>query len=579
MSQIYKPLHHKYRPESFTELIGQEAIAATLKQALLTNRIAPAYLFCGPRGTGKTSSARILASSLNCIKNNAPTSEPCGKCNLCKSIKEGTSLDIIEIDAASNTGVENIRELIERSKFAPVQARWKVYVIDECHMLSTAAFNALLKTLEEPPMRVVFILATTDPQRVLPTIVSRCQRFDFRRIALKDLIKHLQVIAEKEKIEIELEAIKLIAQRSQGGLRDAESMLDQLSLLPPPITTDSVWNLLGVVPEEKLINLVDNLIKKEIVEIIQNIREILDSGKDPMAILQGLTSILRDLVLITAAPERTDLLSISKTCGAKLHTLKAEVKLTSLLNWQAKLKGAELQLRQSMQPRLWLEVLILGILSEEEIVTKSMQTKNTPTIQNGNVLKPKSNDNELKENNQKEIIKQSSNIKNDTESLWEEILSRLELPSTRMLLSQQAKLTKIDTKKAVIQVSNNWISMVQSRSTLLEEAINQVIGDKRDLIIEASNEDNIFTKSKDIALDQANSNAIREAKAEETKSIEKKSYEIIDNENNSRNNELNLKETKSIKNPNINNGDIDNKAKLLADFFNGEVLDNDESKA
>jgi DNA polymerase-3 subunit gamma/tau len=179
MPVAYQPLHHKYRPQRFDQLVGQEAIAATLGNALRSGRIAPAYLFSGPRGTGKTSSARILARSLNCLSGEGPTPEPCGSCELCRSIANGTALDVIEIDAASNTGVDNIRELIERSRFAPVQARWKVYVVDECHMLSTAAFNALLKTLEEPPPRVVFVLATTDPQRVLPTILSRCQRFDF----------------------------------------------------------------------------------------------------------------------------------------------------------------------------------------------------------------------------------------------------------------------------------------------------------------------------------------------------------------------------------------------------------------
>jgi len=263
MIKTYEPLHHKYRPTTFDELVGQDPITSTLKQALTSNRIAPAYIFSGPRGTGKTSSARIFAKSLNCLRSEQATTLPCGKCELCKGINSGNALDVIEIDAASNTGVENIRELIERSRFAPAKARWKVYVIDECHMLSTAAFNALLKTLEEPPRQVVFILATTDPQRVLPTILSRCMRFDFRRIGLNDLKSHLISIAKKEEIQINEEAISLIAKHSQGGLRDAESLLDQVSLLPPPITQANITNLIGSVPEEELIKLAKSLTNKD----------------------------------------------------------------------------------------------------------------------------------------------------------------------------------------------------------------------------------------------------------------------------------------------------------------------------
>ncbi|NTW20503.1 MAG: DNA polymerase III subunit gamma/tau, partial [Nostocales cyanobacterium W4_Combined_metabat2_030] len=206
----YEPLHHKYRPKSFAELVGQEAIATTLTNAILSAKIAPAYLFTGPRGTGKTSSARILAKSLNCLQGNQPTPSPCGVCEICQGITKGYSTDVIEIDAASNTGVDNIRELIERAQFAPMQCRYKVYVIDECHMLSTAAFNALLKTLEEPPKHVVFVLATTDPQRVLPTIISRCQRFDFRRIQLEAMVKHLTDIATKERINISQDSLHLL---------------------------------------------------------------------------------------------------------------------------------------------------------------------------------------------------------------------------------------------------------------------------------------------------------------------------------------------------------------------------------
>ena len=222
MENTHVPFHQKYRPKNLDELVGQEFISTTLKQALLLKKIAPAYLFNGPRGTGKTSSARIFAKSLNCLSFNSPTSEPCGKCELCVQINEGIALDIIEIDAASNTGVENIREIIERARFSPSQARWKVYVIDECHMLSTAASNALLKTIEEPPPRVVFILATTNPERVLETIHSRCQKFDFRRINSSDIFQHLSQIASKESIKFEDQALKLLAKRSNGGMRDAK---------------------------------------------------------------------------------------------------------------------------------------------------------------------------------------------------------------------------------------------------------------------------------------------------------------------------------------------------------------------
>ena len=251
MATIHIPFHQKYRPKNLDDLVGQEIISLTLKQALLTNRIAPAYLFCGPRGTGKTSSARILAKSLNCQKYNEPNPQPCDSCELCKSISEGIALDIIEIDAASNTGVENIREIIEKARFAPTQARWKVYVIDECHMLSTAASNALLKTIEEPPANVIFILATTNPERVIKTIQSRCQKFDFKRISTEKIYKHLVDIAKKECITFEDIALKLIAKRSNGGMRDAQSLLDQLSLLPQGIDKNSVEELLGEVSENE----------------------------------------------------------------------------------------------------------------------------------------------------------------------------------------------------------------------------------------------------------------------------------------------------------------------------------------
>lgn len=384
MSQAYQPLHHKYRPQRFDQLVGQDAIAATLAHALRSDRIAPAYLFSGPRGTGKTSSARILARSLNCLSSEGPTPEPCGSCELCTTIAAGTALDVIEIDAASNTGVDNIRDLIERSRFAPVQARWKVYVVDECHMLSTAAFNALLKTLEEPPPRVVFVLATTDPQRVLPTILSRCQRFDFRRIPLDALEAHLTWIAEEETIPIQPEAVHVVAQRAQGGLRDAESLLDQLSLLPAPIEADAVWDLLGAVPEQDLIALAEALASSDPLQLVESSRSLLDRGRDPGAVLQGLAGILRDLVLMAAAPDRPELTSVSPQFRDQLPALAQRIGRQRLLQWQVHLRGGEQQLRLSVQPRLWLEVLLMGLLAETAptnaapLKTAAAQTPSAP---------------------------------------------------------------------------------------------------------------------------------------------------------------------------------------------------------
>ncbi|WP_019498661.1 DNA polymerase III subunit gamma/tau, partial [Pseudanabaena sp. PCC 6802] len=348
----YEPLHHKYRPQTFADLVGQEAIATILTNAIETQRIAPAYLLTGARGTGKTSTARIMAKSLNCLSYDAPTPTPCGQCELCRSVTIGNALDITEIDAASNTGVDNIRELIERAQFAPVQARYKVYAIDECHMLSTAAFNALLKTLEEPPDRVVFILATTDPQRVLPTIISRCQRFDFRRIPLGAMVGHLQKIADLERIAINPEAITLVAQIAQGGLRDAESLLDQLSLTEGEITTEAVWDLVGTVPERDLLTLLEAIAQDNSIQVLEQSRQVMDRGREPLIVLQSLAGMYRDLLIAKTASDRRDLVALTAASWDRLQQLAAIFPISNILAGQQHLRSAEVQVKNTTQPRL-----------------------------------------------------------------------------------------------------------------------------------------------------------------------------------------------------------------------------------
>jgi len=560
--KTYIPLHHKYRPASFDELVGQDPITSTLKQALISDRIAPAYIFSGPRGTGKTSSARIFAKSLNCLKSEKATTQPCGECELCKGISTGNALDVIEIDAASNTGVENIRELIERSRFAPAKARWKVYVIDECHMLSTAAFNALLKTLEEPPRQVVFILATTDPQRVLPTILSRCMRFDFRRIALDDLESHLIIIAKKEEISINEDAISLIAKHSEGGLRDAESLLDQVSLLPPPITQFDIINLIGAVPEEELIELAKSLINKNPSNILNICNQLINKGKEPIAILQGIASILRDLVVTKVTNEPNNLCNISQENSKVLKDLATSINLDQILNLQAKLKGSEIYIRNSNQPNLWLEIHLLGMLSDEDSKEKKIIQQpfvKTRIIDNSEPKHIKQTLENIKPSIDKELTKKSG-IKEESkenqtlnlDDIWKTVIAMLELPSTKMLLSQQAKLINLNSDSAEIEISEKWINMIQSRKNLIEDAFFKAIGSPTKVLL-IQQKDNSFNRKKD----------------EKTPHIIEEKNHLKVNKEQSKNN---FKKEIVEKRNNLEVNSIDEKAKQFADFFSGEIV-------
>ena len=560
MVNSHQPFHLKYRPINFDELIGQDVISLTLKQALITNKIAPAYLFCGPRGTGKTSSARIFAKSLNCQKYNKPCKFPCNKCELCKNINIGIALDIIEIDAASNTGVENIREIIERANFAPTQARWKVYVIDECHMLSTAASNALLKTIEEPPERVVFILATTNPERVLTTIQSRCQKFNFKSINSEYIYNHLLEISNKELINFEEEGLRLIAKRSNGGMRDAQRLLDQLSLIPDGITKKNVEELLGEVSENDLLDLIKSLIKNIPDSLIKTCSNLYDSGNEPISILEGLLNITRDLLLKTVDNNYSDLFYTSKELQPEIEKISKLINKSKIIEWHRHLRNLEYQIKNSSQPRLWLEIHLTSLLKIED----QHPIKYTKPIQdeglNKNIISTKEdskailkkekidfyNDNQLSNKDEIDIENESINLKEK----WSLILSKLELPSTRMLLSQQAELISIQTNMVEIGLAPNWENMIKSRTVVIEDAVKKIFGEHMTLSFKSktNNKIQLSDKDNDIQKKFINSSESKDLEVTESKKI--------------------IKE-KLSENSNMEK----NSSKNLADFFNGQIVD------
>lgn len=357
----YVALYRQWRPQDFDALVGQKAVKTTLKNALASGKIAHAYLFSGPRGTGKTSMARILAKALNCEQ--GPTAEPCGQCGNCQRIVQGTSLDVIEIDAASNTSVDNIRDLREQVAFTPAESRYKVYIIDEVHMLSTGAFNALLKTLEEPPAHAIFILATTDPQKVPATIQSRCQRFEFRRVTVDEIAEHLAMVAAGSGIEADADALRLIAIQAEGGMRDALSLLDQCGVMAKRVTVATVREVLGIVGREALHELTGAIGRRQLPQALATLNLLLEQGKDVKQVLTELIEYLRALVLYLAVPDYEEIyLTDTKEALAELAPLFGRDRLLAA---EERLHSAIQELRGSMRPRITAELCLLDLCRVE----------------------------------------------------------------------------------------------------------------------------------------------------------------------------------------------------------------------
>lgn len=354
----YVALYREWRPKAFADIVGQEHISQTLQNALEANRIAHAYLFCGPRGTGKTSTAKVLAKALNCL--DPLELEPCNKCENCNRINEGNSYDVFEIDAASNRGIDEIRDLREKVKFAPAEGKYKIYIIDEVHMLTAEAFNALLKTLEEPPRQVVFILATTEPHKIPLTILSRCQRFDFRRIGLPDIIERLKDIATHEKLTISDDALRVIAKRAEGGMRDALSILDQcISFSGKTISVEDITTILGTVNEEILQKISSAIIAKDTTLCLRLLDETIKQGKDARQLIKDVIEYFRNVLLVQVCTQVDGLVNVSENALAILKNQSAEVSQENILKIIDLLTETEKAMKWTTQPRLILEVGVI----------------------------------------------------------------------------------------------------------------------------------------------------------------------------------------------------------------------------
>ncbi|OYE02186.1 DNA polymerase III subunit gamma/tau [Nostoc sp. 'Peltigera membranacea cyanobiont' 232] len=443
-------LHQKYRPQTIAELVGQPYIKTALTNAVKYLQIAPAYLFTGSRGTGKTSTARIFAKSLNCLNTKKPTDQPCGICQSCRSIETSNSLDVSEIDAASNNGVDDARALIERSTLAPVAGRYRIFILDECHCLTGNAFNALLKCIEEPPPHVVFILCTTELHKVLPTIVSRCQVFNFRTLSVQAIVQHLRIIADAESISIDDQALTAIARLSDGGLRDALQLLGQVSLLDEDITANHVMEIAGGVTETELMSILQAISTNNTFNLLQVARVLVDSGKTPKLILSNLLQTYRDLLIIKSAPKEQSLLT-GCVSYAQLKVLANHWNFETLNLSLTELQKAENYLRYTVNAAVWLEVCLLNLIpsllpvsATKTLTVKPVDDKLLPTV-----------------------AAQTTNLA----QIWQQVMDTAK-PSNQKLLAH-AHLVKLQGDKAILEVTPAYLNKFESSKEAIAKMLQR----------------------------------------------------------------------------------------------------------
>lgn len=463
----YKSLYRKYRPNSFEDVCGQEFIVKTLKNTISSNKIGHAYLFCGTRGTGKTTIAKIFAKAVNCLDNKE---RPCGKCEICKCENTDEIQDVIEIDAASNNGVDEIRELKNKIKLMPVFCKYKVYIIDEVHMLSTGAFNALLKTLEEPPEHVIFILATTEPQKLPITIISRCQRFDFKKISLINIENRLKFISKEEKIDITQESIEEIAKMSGGALRDAIGLLDQVSSFKDAtITIDDIYMISGNVSYKTIYEFVDSYIDGNVEVMLKIIEDIYISGKDFTKLTEKLLMIFRNILIMKRAPKY---FKLNETADSEyIKTIASKIEDKTLENIIKNIDALLKEIKSSDYPRVLFELFALKTMTNEidETVIKEKATESKKVLKEDIIKNQINTDNETtKQIEKKEESKQET--KNN------EVINKVEISIVENTYTKATKLefnAKNDEyKKPLI---NNTIALATAKcKKSIEESLEEL---------------------------------------------------------------------------------------------------------
>ena len=442
---MHKALYRVYRPKNFSDVIGQEHIVRTLKNQIENNNVGHAYLFCGTRGTGKTSTAKIFSRAVNCT--NLHNDEPCNECENCREILEDKTMDVVEIDAASNNSVDDIRELRENVKYSPAKAKYKVYIIDEVHMLSQGAFNALLKTLEEPPSYVIFILATTEPHKIPATILSRCQRFDFKRVTVKDISSRMRYICEKEGIEADEKALNLIARNSQGALRDALSILDQcISFEGNQISYNDVIELLGSVNIEQLFDLAESIIKEDTRKSLQILNDFIIWGKDVRNLVNDLIDHFRNLMVCKISNDLDEIISLPEETIDLLKQQAETIDTNNLIRILNILSETQDGMKISSNPRVLMEVTMMKIAQpmfdeSKEALIKRIENLEQK-IESGNIKvnhistnQTVDNFNENNQQNNNTVDKQENenieyeNLKGDdiklVEKSWKKILQKM----------------------------------------------------------------------------------------------------------------------------------------------------------